>query len=177
MSGTTLATDLASALRAAHAAVDELMAAPLELVSEDELLDSWRELELLARRLPAVEHRLVNEARTRSLPGKFACRGMTQFLRQLLRLHPQEAKARAANAEAAGPRTALTGEPLPPIYPEIAAAQAESAISPRHAGLVVKTIEKLPDVVQVEHPELEAELVGHSPPVRPVHSAPSSPTA
>ncbi|HET8582272.1 MAG TPA: DUF222 domain-containing protein, partial [Jatrophihabitans sp.] len=154
--------DLGSALRAAHEVVDELMTAPLELATEDELLDSWRELERLARRLPAVEHRLVNEAQTRSLPATFACRGMTQFLRQLLRLHPHEAKARAANAEAAGPRTALTGEPLPPIYPEIAAAQQSGEISPRHAGLVVKTIQGLPDVVQVEHPELEAELVGHA---------------
>jgi NAD-specific glutamate dehydrogenase len=162
MSDTIVGTDLGSALRAAHAAVDELLTAPLEPATEDELLDSWRELERLARRLPAVEHRFVNEARTRSLPATFACRGMTQFLRQLLRLHPHEAKARATAAEAAGPRTALTGEPLPPIYPEIAAAQQSGEISPRHADLVVKTIQGLPDVVQVEHPELEAELVGHA---------------
>jgi hypothetical protein len=175
MNGMAVGTDLGSVLRAAHDAVDELMTAPLELATEDELLDSWRELERLARRLPTVEHRLVSEARTRSLPSTFACRGMTQFLRQLLRLHPQEAKARAANAEAAGPRTALTGEALPPIYPEIAAAQQSGEISPRHASLVVKTIEKVPDVVQVEHPNSRPSSSG-TPGRSTRSSAPNSPT-
>ena len=155
-------TDLATAIAAAHEAVDELLTAPLDLSTDDELLDFWRDLERLARRLPAVEHRLVNEAKARALPGQYGCRTTVQFLRGLLRIDSYEAKARAAGAEAAGPRTALIGEPLSPIYAQVAAAQQAGEISPRHAALVVKTIEGLPEVVQAEHPELESELVEHA---------------
>ena len=42
---------------------------------------------------------------------------MAALLRQVLRLHPGEAAARVRAAEAAGPRRALTGEPLEPVFP------------------------------------------------------------
>lgn len=163
MSGTAVMTDLASAIAGAHAAVDELQAAPLDLATEDELLGLWRELERLARRLPSVEHRLVPEAETRGLPGSYGCRSTGQFLRNLLRLDPGEAHARAAAADAAGPRRATTGEPLPPAYPAVAAAQAAGIISPRHARIVTETVEHLPDPARwAKAEQVESQLVEYA---------------
>lgn len=152
-----------SAVAAAHEAVDGLQGAPLDLATDAELLELWRELERLARRLPSVEHRLVREAEVRALPGRRGCRSMRQFLRGLLRLDPGEAHARAEGALAAGPRRALTGEPLPPAYPHVAAAQAAGAISTRHARLIVDTVERLPDALQTEHADrVEEQLVAQA---------------
>ena len=79
---------------------------------------------------------------------------------QLLRISPGEARARVRAAEDLGPRRGLTGEPLEPIYPLVASAQAEGAISPAHARVVIDTVEKLPDAARVEHEErVERDLV------------------
>ena len=43
-----------------------------------------------------------------------------------------------------GPRTSITGEPLDPVYPATAAAQAAGTISEKHARIVTGTIGALP---------------------------------
>ena len=43
-----------------------------------------------------------------------------------------------------GPRTSITGEPLDPVYPATAAAQAAGTISEKHARMVTTTIGALP---------------------------------
>lgn len=150
------------AVAAAHAAVDRLLAADLTRLGEDKLLELVRETERLRRRLAAAGHGQVLEIERRGLPGAAQVRTLGQFLRGLLRLDPGEAAGRVRAAEAAGARRALTGELLAPIYPAVAAAQAEGTISERHARVVVDTIEKLPDGVQAEHGQMiETELVGY----------------
>lgn len=163
MSGIGVIVDLRSALDAAHAAVDKLQTASLDSCPTPELLEAWRELERLARRLPAVEARLVLEAETRNLPGEAGCRSTGQFLRGLLRVDSSEAHARVESAYAIGERRTVTGEPLPPAYPAVAAAQAVGSISPRHARVVTKLIEELPDQARAESGEqVERDLVGYA---------------
>lgn len=85
-----------------HAALDELADLDLTGSSDDGLLDYWRELERVRRRLPSVEHGLVLEAQGRSLPETLQVRSVARLLRRLLRLDPGEATARVRAAEAAG---------------------------------------------------------------------------
>ena len=151
---------VAVSLNTAHCAVDNLLAADLTLGSDPELLDCYRELERLARRLAAVEHALLAEVEDRALPFTHGARSTTGFLRELLRLHPAEAAARIKAAHACGPRRAVTGEPLDPAYPRVAAAQAAGDISARHAQTIVRTSETLPDAARAEHGgRVEADLV------------------
>src|SRR5947209_3651283 len=131
MGATLQHTDPMVALSRAHAALDELQALDLTSVSEEALLDYWRELERLRRRVPAVEHGLVIEAETRGLAYSCQARSTAALLRAMLRIDAGEAKARVRAAEAAGARRALTGQPLPPIYPAVATAQAAGQISDR----------------------------------------------
>jgi hypothetical protein len=148
-------------LSRAHSALDELRSLDLTALSDDAKLDYWRELERLRRRIPAVEHDLILDAESSGLPETLQLRSVAQLLRTLLRVDPGEAAGRVRAAEAAGQRRTLTGHPLPPVCPVVAAAQAAGEISERQAKVVVQTLEKLPEQVQAEcGADIEAELVG-----------------
>ena len=147
----------------AHAALDALEQVDLTGLSDDALLDYARDKERLRRRLPVTDHAIVTEVEARGLPGGLFVRSTVAFLRGVLRLDPHEASERGKAAHAAGQRRALTGEPLPPVFPDVAAAQAEGSISERHAKLIVDTIDKLPDEITAVHGEqIEADLVGYA---------------
>src|SRR5579875_1974009 len=146
MSGTAVTTELGSLLAAAHDLVDGMHTVVLDRDTDDEALETWRELERLARRLPTVEARLLHEAEARGLPAAAGCRTTVPFLRGLLRLTPAEAHARVEAADATRPRRAVTGQVLPPIYPVVAEAQASGSISPLHAAVIMTTLEKLPEI-------------------------------
>ncbi len=152
--------DPRSALAAVHAALDVLAGTDLSSLSEDELLDYGRDAERLSRRLPSLDHAFILEVETRGLPAAKCVRSLGQFLRLLLRLDPGEAAGRVRAAEAAGTRRTLTGQVLDPPYPLVAAAQAGGEISPRHARVIVATVEQLPDAIRAEvHDEVEASMV------------------
>jgi hypothetical protein len=151
------------ALARAHESVDELLDADLTLDSDGELLGAYREVERLSRRLAAVEHAFIAQLDARSLPASTGAGSTAALLRGLLRLHPAEAKARVRAAEAAGPRRALTGEALEPVFAEVAAAQATGVISREHARVIVRAVDALPGVVQVEHSvQVESDLVRYA---------------
>ncbi|SHF82869.1 protein of unknown function [Jatrophihabitans endophyticus] len=144
-------------------AADALLTAELSSWDESSLLDAWREVERLRNRLAAVEHRFVAEEERRGLPFTHGARNPAGFVRALLRVHPREAVARVAVASAAAPVTTMTNEVVPAPFPRVAAAQAAGSISPRHAAVVVAAVQRLPDVVQVEHgARVEAELVEYA---------------
>ncbi|SHF84464.1 protein of unknown function, partial [Jatrophihabitans endophyticus] len=138
---------------------------PVDLArcDDDVLVESWRELERTRNRLAAMEHRFVAEAERRGLPFTYGAKNIAAFVRGLLRVHPREAVARVRAAAAAAPMTTLTGEVVPAPFPVVAAAQAAGTISPRHAAVIVAAVERLPDVLQVEHgARVEAELVEYA---------------
>jgi hypothetical protein len=151
------------ALAAVHAELDALQAADLSGLGEEEFLDYARELERARRRLPSLDHAVVTGIQDRGLLDTHQVRSGAQLLRGLLRLDPRAATGRVAAAQATGARRGLTGQPLPPIYPELAAAQAAGDLSERHARVIVETIEKLPEQVQAEVGEqIEADLIGYA---------------
>ena len=143
----------------------------LTRLSEEQVLEYGRELERTQRLLPSLHHRFIADVERRGLPAA-SCVKMVPFLRGLLRLDPREASARVAAAHAAAPRRALTGEPLPAVFAQVAAAQDAGEISDRHARIIVKTIEKLPDELRAEHgAEIERDLVGYAERFDPHHVA------
>src|ERR671930_39138 len=131
MSVMQLEADPLVALSAAHAALDELAGLDLTGLDVEALLGFWRDLERLRRRLPSVEHQLVLEAEGRGLAEAQQLRGVAQLIRGLLRVDPGEATSRVRAAHATGYRRTLTGEPVPPLFPQLAAAQADGRVSER----------------------------------------------
>lgn len=148
---------------AIHAAVDALLDASWDRMSDDEVLDVWRGLESVTRRLSAVDHAVIGQVSGRRLDHRYGARSVVALAREVLHVGAGEAKARVQAAEAAGPRVGLTGEVLPPIFAKVAAAQRAGEIAPAHARVVVAAVETLPEAVAAEHGEwLEATLVEHA---------------
>ncbi len=143
-------------------AVDTLVDLDLTSASRDELLELARGLEVQRRRLPVADHALLGELDARAVAGELACSSTAALLMQLLRLAPGEARARVRAAGDLGARRTLTGDLLPPVFPAVAAAQAEGAIGDRHAAVIRHTVHALPAAAAGQAEQVEAALTGHA---------------
>ncbi len=143
-------------------ALDTLLGLDLAGASRDELLELARGLETQRRRLPVADHALVGELQARAVAGELACPSTAALLAGLLRVTPGEARARVRAAGDLGARRALTGEPLDPIFPAVAAAQAAGQISPAHAAVIRHTVDQLPAAAAGQAGQVEAALTGHA---------------
>ncbi len=143
-------------------AVDTLLAVDLTGASRGELLELARGLETQRRRLPAADHALIGELESRGVAGELCCPSSGYLLARLLRLAPGEARARVRAAGDLGARRTLTGQLLPPVFPAVAAAQAEGAICDRHAAVIRSTVHALPAAAAEQAEQVEAALTGHA---------------
>lgn len=137
------------------------MSSAVGMLTDEALLAAWTDLEVQRRQLTSAEHALIAEVEQRGLARARGMRSTAVLATRLLRISSGEARARVTAAADLGPRRGLTGEPLEPIYPLVAAAQSEGAISAHHAKVIVDTVEALPDPVRKEYEDqVEADLVG-----------------
>ncbi|RDH79284.1 HNH endonuclease [Mycolicibacterium moriokaense] len=110
-------------------------------------------LERVARRLPAVGHRLIS-AIAEVPTEKLGEPSLAAALSTLLRISSTEANRRIKEAADLGPRTAITGESLPPMLSNTAAAQLRGQIGAEHVAIIRKFFKKLPGFV--DHDTREA---------------------
>ena len=90
----------------------------------------------------------------------------------LLRVSPGQARRRVQAAADLGSRRSLTAEVLPPMFPVIARAVAEGAISDRHAHVITATIDALPAAVQADYDTMvEQTLVEQARTLDPIQLA------
>jgi hypothetical protein len=136
--------DVAAAYDALDAALDAVLAASVDALSTAEKLVLHDRLECNVRRLPTVQHLLVNALTAEADPKALGGKNWTQVLSYRLRISEAEAKRRITQAGLLGPRTAITGEPLAPAWPAVAAAQARGQIGAEHVAVIDKFFDKLP---------------------------------
>lgn len=149
-------------------AVDALQSESLDGLDDGGVLTVLRELETVRRRMSTVDHRMIAELECRSTASRFLTRGAAGLLTELLHVDVAEARARVRAAGLLGPRTAITGEPLAPVYPATAAAQAEGTISEKHAKIITTTIGQLPHSIDEDTAALaERTLVAQAQGLRP----------
>jgi hypothetical protein len=140
----------------------------LSRLSDVDVLAELRELELLRRRLAVADHALIGEVDRRGLAGQLVMATTSAVLQGLLRLSPHEAKRRVEAARACGPRQALSGQPLPPCRPQLAAVQADGSISTEHTETILTALRNLPSTASVEDQALaEKHLVQAATILRP----------
>ncbi|MEP7178808.1 MAG: DUF222 domain-containing protein, partial [Pseudonocardiales bacterium] len=151
MFGSAEEQDWDTLLRRLTGVLDDMQAAGLSTLSGQVELDVIRALETQKNRIPAVEHRLIADVDSRGSAHEHGCRSTAVLLAQLLRINPTEAGARVKAAANLGPRRGLSGEELPPLFAQVAAAQASGQISSAHARVVIETIDGLLDAIQAEH--------------------------
>ena len=113
-------------------------------------------LETHRRRLPAVEHPLINQLATERAPETLGAATLAEALAMGLRISKDDARRRISEAADLGPRVALSGELLEPVLPTVAAAQLAGKIGVEHVKVIRKFFASLPDAVVYQARE-EAE--------------------
>lgn len=131
-------------LSAIEAASARLASCSFDGLSAPELMEVLVRRESLAWRAPVVDHRILARLVTDGDPGVLGASSLAKALAERLRISTAEARRRLAEAAELGPRTALTGEPLEPVLPALAAGVADGSIGPEHLAIARKAIAKLP---------------------------------
>jgi hypothetical protein len=138
----------ADAVAALTAAVDRLLGLPVTSLPGLELLELARLVETQTRRLPALDHVLVAAVASSGVHADIGARNTATALVDVLRLSPGEAAGRVRAAKELGPRVDFTGGPMEPLYPAVAAAQADGDISVTHARVITATVHELPAAIR-----------------------------
>ncbi|WP_210686764.1 HNH endonuclease signature motif containing protein [Mycolicibacterium sp. GESEQ-9] len=143
-----------------RAAFDAFAACDFGSLSRAELLTVLDEYETLLCRLPAVGHGLLAQLQVEATPGELGAKSWNEVLRTRWRLSTAEAGRRLGEAAELGPRRALTGEPLAPVLPVVAAAQAAGLLNGEHVKVLREAVHRLPGFVDAATAEqFEADLV------------------
>lgn len=150
--------EIVEAFDALEADLDRVLELSFDVLTSPELLAMLRRCEKMRRRLPAVEHPLINQiarqAGETELGGK-----LSHVLADRLRISRAEAGRRIREAEDLGPRQSLTGEPLSPRLAATAAAQRAGKIGDGHVVVIRGFCHRLPGFVDVEtRAQAEAQL-------------------
>jgi len=131
---------------ALEAGLDRALGLSVDVLTARECLAMLERCERLRRRLPAVEHPLLNQVAAQAdeteLGGK-----LPSALAERLRLSRAEASRRIGEAAELGPRRTLTGEPLQPVLAATAAAQRAGQLGAGHVAVIRSFYHRLPDFV------------------------------
>ena len=130
------AASISAAYDALDAAFETVTALSYDAIDVADTLGCLDRLETLRRRLPATEHHLLAHAQTLTTPTDIGAKSWADVLAIGMRISGAEATRRVKDAEDLGPRTAPTGQPLPPRLPETAAAQARGDINAEHVKII-----------------------------------------
>jgi hypothetical protein len=133
-----------------EAAQAELAALAFDVLTAPEVLNVKDRLETVNRRQAAVDHRLTHHLTAQASPAELGGKSWTDVLSNRLRIGRGEARRRLDEADDLGPRVAMTGEPLQPVLPNTAAAQAAGTIGAEHVRIIRRFFADLPAAVDVE---------------------------
>jgi hypothetical protein len=141
-------------------ALNELAEFAWDTAGEEEIIARVRDIETWSRQLYSLSLTGTAELEAR---GAAFTRGATStavFLRQLLRITPEQARRRVADARDVCPRVRLTGQIVEPVLPVAAAALRAGAISDHHLRVVRETVHDLPPHIEEdERGRVETHLV------------------
>ncbi len=109
------------------------------------------DLETLTCRMPTQTHRLLTRLQAETTPKEMGAKSWNEVLRIRWRLSTAEASRRLHEAADLAARTSLTGQPLAPLLPAVAAAQAAGLITGEHVAAIRDAIKRLPSWVDTTH--------------------------
>ena len=94
-------------------------------------------------------------------------KNLADVLATALRISTTDAKQRITRAALLGPRTALTGEALAAVLPNVADAQTRGEIGLDHVKRIEKFFHELPDRIDFQTREAAEAHLAHRVPVGP----------
>lgn len=140
-------------LAAQEAINAQLSQCSFDALSPEELVEVLARREVLAWQAPAIDHRIVARFVAEGHSEVLAGCSLAKALSERLRISAAEARRRIAEAADLGPRTAMSGEPLDPVLPSLAAAQAAGQVGPEQMAIARKAMEKIPTTIDVKDRE------------------------
>ena len=173
MTTETLEAGAPSAALSASAAANESYLNDIALglvvkLSDADLLAEIQELEFQTRSMLTASHALLAQVEQRGLARRVAATSTSALLQAMLQLSPYEAKQRVDAATELGPRLSLDGQALPPLLPEVAAAQTRGLLSAEHARVIGQVIDRIPTTTGDEDfRKAETQLVKAAQHLRP----------
>jgi hypothetical protein len=150
---------LQATVAALRAAYDEMAGLPIDALTKPELVGALDELEILARQLPTQSHRMLARLQTETTAKEMGAKSWRDVLAFRWRISTSEAGRRLDEAAQLGPRRTLTGEPLEPVLPCTATAQAHGLINREHVTVVREAMERIPSAADaLTRAQIEADL-------------------
>ena len=133
-----------AAYAAAEDAVTELNAFDYSGLSVADQLELLSRRETLMRRFPVAGHALLAGLQAQSTPRDIGAKSWADVLRIRLHISSEDARRRVRHGEHLGPRRGLTGEALPPLWEQVAAAQAAGELNTEHIEVIANLLAALP---------------------------------
>ncbi len=133
-----------AAYAAAEDAVTELNAFDYSGLSVADQLELLSRRETLMRRFPVADHALLAGLQAQTTPKDIGGKNWADVLRIRLHISSDDARRRVRHGEHLGPRAGLTGEPLPPLWEDVARAQAAGELNAEHIEVIAHLLAKLP---------------------------------
>ena len=143
---------------ALDAEVDRACALSLDALNPQQQLAVLERCERLRRRIPAIEHPLINSL-ARQTPSLELGGTLSHALTERTLISRAEASRRIKEAQDLGPRHGLTGEPLPPALAATAAAQRAGKLGAGQVAVIRTFYHQLPGWIDTAAREIaEAQL-------------------
>jgi hypothetical protein len=141
------------------AAFDKVTGLVFDAMTDSDKVTLQQRMETNMRRAATVSNRLIAALAAEASPTALGGTSLTDVLSSALRISKREARRRITDAELLGPRTAMTGEPLAPQLPNVAAAQEKGLIGAEHVAVIERFFHQLPESVNYQQREqAEAQL-------------------
>lgn len=151
---------LREAMANLRAAYDAFAGCELDALNRTQLLSVMDEFEALTCQMPTQSHRLLTRLQAATRPKEMGAKSWNEVLRIRWRLSTAEASRRLHEAADLAARTSLLGQPLAPVLPAVAAAQAAGVITGEHVAVIRDAIKQLPSWVDATTSEqFEVDLV------------------
>src|SRR5262245_43316704 len=157
-----------ASLAALRVAYDEFAALPIDALTKPELVEALDELETLANQMPTQSHRMLARLQAETTAKEMGAKTWRDVLAIRWRISTSEAGRRLDEAAQLGPRRTLTGEPLEPILPCTALAQAHGSINREHVKVVREAMDRIPPTVDsLTRAQIEVDLARTAVGIRP----------
>jgi hypothetical protein len=134
---------------ALDAVVDRACGLSFDALTIRELVAMLERWETIRRRLPVVDHGLINQVAARADETELGAR-LPRALADRLHITRGEANRRVAEAADLGQRRSLTGQSLPPQLSATAQAQCAGRIGAAHVQVIRTFLHRLPSCVDFE---------------------------
>nr|WP_231117837.1 HNH endonuclease signature motif containing protein [Mycobacterium colombiense] len=153
---------MSAAFDVIDAACDDLVGYDSDALTAREQLALLERCEKVRRRLPAIEHPLVNSL-ARQAPSEELGGTLAHAITEATLISRSEASRRIKEARDLGPRHGLTGEPLAPMLAATAAAQRDGTVGTGQVAVIRKFYHQLPgwiDAATREQAEAKLAIEG-----------------